>query len=1551
MSNILKCIKTSLGLIFLLSAFINAQSLNLSLGQNDHASSYESPDGDVVMMQIQLSATGGDFTVSDLTLNATSTLKRGDIVDLEIRIYEDKNNNGFLDTGIDEFIAADNYPGGSNQKLDKASKTVTIPDKTILNGTTQNWLIVNTFAGATHGGSLALSVTGLSASPNVVNGLMVSGNVRTIESTPSAKTGSLFVGPGGANPIARNVSANASNEVMLQLVLATSTLEGGTINQIDFDMSGNGNESNAVTNAKLYIDGDANGVLNLEQDTQIGTTLTGLQNNGVLSFSNLNHTIAAGAVEHWIVVYNFNSANNDFEVDLTSDTDVSVTGLNVSGAPANGNTVTISTTGSLILSAGNYNPTARTISATEDELEMIQINLAANATEDIVISSIGFKTTGTANEATDIDSALLILDANGNGRYDIVYDTIIDTTMTFSDNGQITFSSLSNTISAGTSEDWLLLYYLGGDTATSGETFKTYFDNVSQISATGVSSSNSISPLGLPVNGNTMTVSSTGTLTIAVAATNPGAVNFSDPATNLTMLAFTMTANDVEDINLSSITVRAQTNDIINSEITTPDIKIYEDVDKNGLLNVAVDRFITSQDYEGQSPKVPEPATIDVSGETIAASSSVQWLIVNTIDGADAAANDYIEVSILNTDISGTGAVSSNPANISGPNLLGGTKTCVSNTGTPGTLTLGEGPLNPVYRFISPGIQNESMLQFQLAADAVEDIEITEIRIITSGTGNESNDLTSVKLYLDGDDNGKLNTIYDTQLGSTVSSMVNNDTLTFTSFNDTISKGAAKNYIVVYNYNAANNVVGETFKAVTGNAYITATGIASGSTIVPTGGPANGEIATITDTGTLTVSAGPNNPGSTNVSNADNNVITIQLNVAAGDNEDVTISAFTFRLTGTFNDGTDFEGSSFRLYVDDNDNGAYDTGELQLDGGQTCSADNGFVTFTGFSETILAGTDKDYILLTNLNGNASNFENFRVSFVNSTDISATGDDTGNDIFPAGVPVQGGLFTVGTSGSLSLTTGSNNPSTGTENPSAQDVEILQLKLTASGVENINILSITFSSDGSHDSDSDISSVTLYQDVNNDGQLDGGDTQIGTGVYSGGTIIYSGLTESITKGTSENWLLVYDFGAGATNNESYRAGIYNASQIVARGATSYPITSTNITPTGFPVVSNYKTITTTGTMSVFAGDYNPSVANIDATTNYEMLQIKLAVSSIEDIQVDNLTITHIGTGDPVNDIAGNGVQLVRDNNNNGVYDSGTDYILASTSYSGTTATFTLAPDTISVDNTENWLVMYTFSSLTPGETFRARVANLTDIVLTGISSGSPITASGSVPISGGTMTVSNDFGLPVELTSFVATGSHGYINLKWMTESEINNLGFTLERKTKSEENFEIVESYSSSNRLLGNGTTSSQTEYIFNDSTVVPGIEYTYRLLQHDYNGFTTTEKILASAIALEHLPAKFELSQNYPNPFNPSTSIKIGLPEQSKVKITIYDILGKEVLTLANNQFDAGTHKFVWDGTNHSGARTASGLYFYVLRVQASNGKVITKNRKMIKLQ
>ena len=85
------------------------------------------------------------------------------------------------------------------------------------------------------------------------------------------------------------------------------------------------------------------------------------------------------------------------------------------------------------------------------------------------------------------------------------------------------------------------------------------------------------------------------------------------------------------------------------------------------------------------------------------------------------------------------------------------------------------------------------------------------------------------------------------------------------------------------------------------------------------------------------------------------------------------------------------------------------------------------------------------------------------------------------------------------------------------------------------------------------------------------------------------------------------------------------------------------------------------------------------------------------------------------------------------------------------------------------------------------------------------------------------------------------------------------------------------------------------------------------------------------------IPTEYSISQNYPNPFNPTTIINFGLPKAGLVKLVVYDILGRTVQTLVNNEFkEAGNYKADFDGTNF-----ASGVYFY--RIEAGDFVQIKK--------
>ena len=177
------------------------------------------------------------------------------------------------------------------------------------------------------------------------------------------------------------------------------------------------------------------------------------------------------------------------------------------------------------------------------------------------------------------------------------------------------------------------------------------------------------------------------------------------------------------------------------------------------------------------------------------------------------------------------------------------------------------------------------------------------------------------------------------------------------------------------------------------------------------------------------------------------------------------------------------------------------------------------------------------------------------------------------------------------------------------------------------------------------------------------------------------------------------------------------------------------------------------------------------------------------------------------------------------------------------------------------------------------------------------------------------------IPVELTNFSANVMDGKVNLKWQTASEINNLGFEIQRKqVHSSQSAVINNDWTTIGFVYGKGTTIESTDYNFVDEPITSGF-YSYRLKQLDFNGdYEYSNEFDVNFI----LADDFRLSQNYPNPFNPSTTIEYQIPQSSFVTIKVYDALGKEVVTLVNEEKPAGIHE-----VNFEPKDLTSGLYLY----------------------
>jgi hypothetical protein len=211
----------------------------------------------------------------------------------------------------------------------------------------------------------------------------------------------------------------------------------------------------------------------------------------------------------------------------------------------------------------------------------------------------------------------------------------------------------------------------------------------------------------------------------------------------------------------------------------------------------------------------------------------------------------------------------------------------------------------------------------------------------------------------------------------------------------------------------------------------------------------------------------------------------------------------------------------------------------------------------------------------------------------------------------------------------------------------------------------------------------------------------------------------------------------------------------------------------------------------------------------------------------------------------------------------------------------------------------------------------------------------------------MQVTYDTALPIQLASFTGTVINGNVELRWVTLSEVNNLGFYVQRKRPGDPDFmEIPGSF-----IPGHGTTNEPHTYIFTDSSPGVGL-WLYRLKQVDLSGpvhYSDPIQVdVLTSVEPPNVPPGFSLQQNYPNPFNPETRIRFSIPVGvqhaepiQRVQLKVYNLLGQEIATLVDEELSAGEHHVTFDASG-----LTSGVYLYQLR---AGGLVQTRKLTVMK--
>ena len=191
------------------------------------------------------------------------------------------------------------------------------------------------------------------------------------------------------------------------------------------------------------------------------------------------------------------------------------------------------------------------------------------------------------------------------------------------------------------------------------------------------------------------------------------------------------------------------------------------------------------------------------------------------------------------------------------------------------------------------------------------------------------------------------------------------------------------------------------------------------------------------------------------------------------------------------------------------------------------------------------------------------------------------------------------------------------------------------------------------------------------------------------------------------------------------------------------------------------------------------------------------------------------------------------------------------------------------------------------------------------------------------------------LPVELSSFSASLLSSAIHLVWQTETEVNNLGFEIQKAVNPASN---IKSWESTGFVEGAGNSNSPKNYSFNDADISGANVIYYRLKQIDIDGsYSYSPEVEVELTS----PDIYSLSQNYPNPFNPSTKISYTITRNEIVNLSVYNVLGKEIAVLVNELQSPGSYAITFSADDLPG-----GVYFYKLETPG-----FTKTSKMILLK
>ena len=1390
------------------STHILGAELTVAAGATNPAASYVRANSTSVLVQsmtLDESTGSEDVILNSITLTPTGTGPDTSSGITSVVMCFDVDQNGNC-LGGGDFALATSPATFATDNTAQTFNFTGVPQ--ISAGQTLDLLVYYNYAAGVTGGmtfrsalsqSSHLSVTG-ETSATALTLLGAGGASFPFQGGQTTVLGGITVADGDNQPAAGfGVYTAQTTAVTRQIKLTAGAEEAIDLEAIRLSPSGTGNDAAEIAVVRFYLDiGSTPGAVD-GTDTLLTSSPTTFATNDtaqVFSFSATLPNIPINTSRHLLVVYEIaggaSPAGDTWSTGISASSDLfykgSTSGISFTSTTAANNVAhTLSNahpaklTGRATIT--NVNTPGVSLPASVLSQSVLSFTVAADALENLVLNAfqLGNSSTGGGHTSNHVSEVALYEDLDSDNVVS-AGDTLylpVGAPLNYGGTTPLTYRLQSpQTITASGTRRFLVTYNMGVSPGANGSTY------VASISPTYLELSGSTSTGNATISGSTLTSAThqvygaiTNVANQSLAAVSGSAVAVVNGAPTQAVQRLQITVSAAEQASLQSIKIRP--NGTANDQSNITAVRFYLDVGTeagrvdSGDTTLATTNTTFTADNTATTFNFTAPITL-ASGTThnllvaydVAAGTS-------TAAGAFQGIMDRPSVDIVATGSnSGVRLIPQDGA--SAPN--NSVQTGDSMSAIPG-VTVSTGATNPAATGIIENAAFQVVMQMTLTNGTGSTNNVTRIALTPSGSMDDLAELTNVTLWLDADANGAFSSTLDTQLNTTFTAYTADSTyrnfILDTPVN--LTSGQAKSVFVVYYLPAAPTADPGDTLAVTmpsGTSRLTPKVTWQETPITAALGDwglgsATGNTHKVT--GRVTITDGAEVSAAPTISASNPGVNMANFNVTPN-GEDFSAVTFTLTPSGTGQDA--FDISAVKACVDTASKSCNDdAANLCTLSANTYTTDNTARSFTitggvglcASTITQARNISVDYTMA----GSASAGETFALAL---TSVTATGVSSSQAILTNSYTVTPATATV--AGSVAVVSGSNNPTTSFAVWNDASMEIMQLAITPGPEENMLLKSILLDptpasgAGGLATSDAtEITAVKFYWDTNSNGLVDGGDTLLTTtpATFTANDTPTSfsfnaGTGVTVTAGITTNLLVAYTMAATAGSAGRDASGqITNLYDIYMTGA----LTSNQYVATGLqPMRSSVKSVVGSATLAL--GAQTPGAQSVGTNISASYLQFSIAADTFQTVSLKSVNITPAGTGNDATGLLSPSLYL--DNDNSGTLNTGDCLIKqVTTGYSAdnTATLFDLStdPDTcrqITAGTTKNFIVVVeTSPTATAGQTFNAKIAALTDVVLSS-STVTSLNPTGTVPVSGNDLVLNGTLNVTTATSPPAAAG---------------------------------------------------------------------------------------------------------------------------------------------------------------------------------------------------